>query len=185
MTQVNSRYESTVNRPVSPEGLRVLHVLAGTAARDAEPWAYRGARTAGGLELADLRGALYRPGRTSGVAKASLSRTLRRLWLAGLVELYDRPWAGPDAALSRCHWEAQRRLAHAEADPDQFYQDFRANFAAFDRYGSAAAFLEHKRAQAKQPHRGFYVRYVQITEPGRSRLTSACTAQLTATRGAA
>jgi hypothetical protein len=41
-----------------------------------------------------------------------------------------------------------------------------------DRYGSAARCLEGQRRLATRPYRGFYVRYIQITEPGRTLVNS-------------
>ena len=80
--------------------------------------------------------------------------------------------------LSRRAFEAFKSLTEVEADPDAAYQAFRARFAAYDTYGSAAAFVEERRRRASRPYRGFYVRYIQITDSGR--LTVARASELTA-----
>lgn len=169
---VNSLVQWTVNRLLSPHGLGVLRVLVATEAREARPWLYLRGRTEGGLEMADLLAALYPPSSivSLSVARASLSRTLRRLWTAGLVELYSSPHRSTGTGLSRKHLEAQKYLAEVEADPDGHYQRFRRDFADYDTYGSVAAFVEERRRRANRIYRGFYVRYVQITDLGRRRL---------------
>src|SRR5262247_427659 len=51
------------------------------------------------VRVADLVDARVEQGATLTVARASLSRTLRRLWRAGLIELASvSPWRAPDAA---------------------------------------------------------------------------------------
>ena len=82
-----------VNRRVSPEGLAVLRILAGTTVRKAEPWNYLRARTDGGLRWRIVQGTLSaRVERDRGRRARESVRTLRRLWNPGLVELCERPF---------------------------------------------------------------------------------------------
>ncbi len=99
-----------------------------------------------GVPVRDLVSLHVRAGRSQAVARASLSRALRRLWRAGLVELHDR-WS----SLSAKQQEARERLARFEADPLGSYQSYRSWARAArigDAYGSADAFLAAKRTQA-------------------------------------
>jgi hypothetical protein len=56
-------------------------------------------------------------GRSRSVARASLSRTLRRLWRAGLVELFNTRWAAERDAMSRMVEEARARAERVRKDP--------------------------------------------------------------------
>lgn len=89
---------------------------------------------------------LLRPGHGSRAStRASLSRTLRRLWRAGLVELKnDWGWT-----LTERHAELDTQLTQHEADPEAAYA---RELAAIERgapgffpYDSPAEYLEHKR----------------------------------------
>lgn len=59
---------------LSTQGLAVLQALVAADGR---------------LPTADVLRRVRRPGASAAVTRASVSRTLRRLWLAGLVELAD------------------------------------------------------------------------------------------------
>lgn len=131
------------------------------------------AATAGVL-VRDLVSLQVRAGRSQAVARASLSRTLRRLWRAGLVELYGR-----SGSLSAKQQEARERLVRFEADPLGSYQSYRAWARAAriaDGYGSPEAFLVAKRRQVKTAPRLRVVR-VTVTTLGRDfvgRLETPC-----------
>lgn len=121
------------------------------------------AATAGVL-VRDLVSLQVQAGRSAAVARASLSRALRRLWRAGLVELHDRR-----GSLSAKQQEARERLVRLEGDPRGSYEDYGAwakKVGMADRYGSAEAFLAAKRTQANaMPH----LRVVVVTATTRGR----------------
>ena len=108
-----------------------------------------------GVRVRDLVSLQVRAGRSEAVARASLSRTLRRLWRAGLVELHSR-FGCSGLSLSAKQQEARQRLVGFEADPHgsyQVYKSWATRVGVADAYGSAEAFLAAKRAQAKSmPH---------------------------------
>ena len=102
--------------------------------------------TPDGVPVRDLVMVYIRSGRSPAVARASLSRTLRRLWQAGLVELHGR-----SGSLGAKQQEARDRSERFEADPLGSYNGYRTWATAIgsaDRYGSAEAFLSAKRTQA-------------------------------------
>jgi DNA-binding MarR family transcriptional regulator len=177
---VNSDTMAEVNRPVSPQGLAILRILAGAKPRTVRCREHINIYPAG-VEMQELFAALAPFTVSRNVARASISRTLRRLWALGLVELHHHPWACADTSLSAKQREARRRLAEAEADPEGVYQGYVAWIARkwHDRYGSAAAFVEAKRKQASRPERGYYVRFIEITDKGRQRLTFSPAQKLT------
>ena len=120
-----------VNRHLNARAVEILRVIDVAAA---------------GVLVRDLVSLRVRAGRSQAVARASLSRTLRRLWLAGFVELHSR-WG----SFSAKQQEARERLVRFEADPLGSYQDYRSwakTVGMADRYGSAEAFLAAKRTQA-------------------------------------
>lgn len=126
----------------SPAGVRVNRRLDARA----EDIVRRAVVSAAGVLVRDLVRLQVLAGRPQAVARASLSRTLRRLWRAGLVELHGR-----SGTLGAKQEEARERLVRFEADPQGGYQRYRAWARASgmaDRYGSAEAFLAAKRAQA-------------------------------------
>jgi len=139
-----------VNRLVSARADEVLRLAA--------------AADIGGVLVRDLVRLQVRPGRSPAVTRASLSRTLRRLWRAGLVELHDRL-----DSLSTKRQMARERLQRFEADPVGSYQGYRswaAQLRRADAYGSAEAFLAAKRVQASAvPH----LRVVRVTATPRGR----------------
>jgi DNA-binding MarR family transcriptional regulator len=77
--------------------------------------------------------------------RASLSRTLRRLWQAGYVEL-ENDWR---VTLTEQQAEADARLAQLEADPEGEYRRQADAIAAgkpgFFPFTSATEYLEHRR----------------------------------------
>lgn len=123
-----------------------------------------GALAAGPQSVTALVRRVRRPGAALSVTRASLSRTLRRLWRDGLVELSDGVRSMSD--VQRAH---RARLATLEADPQAAYDKYRAfveSSGLTDRCGSADAYL---RWQARRPL-DLRVRTVHITAAGRSRL---------------
>lgn len=84
---------------LSPEGLAVLHACAGVG---------------GSMYVADL--VRLAPGRRA-VARASLPRTLRRLWRAGWVELVN----AYGYSLTARYADVDADLQAAERDPDGTY----------------------------------------------------------------
>lgn len=117
-----------------------------------------------GAHVRDLVRLQVRSGRSQAVARASLSRTLRRFWLAGLVELHDRR-----GSLSAKQQEARDRLVRFEGDPRGSYEDYRSwakKVGRADRYGSAEAFLAAQRMQAKAVPN---LRVVRVTATTRGR----------------
>ncbi len=116
---------------------------------------------AAGVRVRDLVSLEVRAGRSQAVARASLSRTLRRLWRVGLVELHGR-----FGSLSAKQREARERMFRFEADPQSGYEGYRAWARAIgicDCYGSAEAFLAAKRAQANALPRLWVVRVAATT----------------------
>ncbi len=155
VTPVNSLVHGAVNRVferASTRGVAVLRIVAAT--------------NSGVLALDDLAATMYPPssGVSQRVARASLSRTLRRLWKAGLIELYDAR-----SSLSQHFCAAQRKLAESEADPEAAYRRALELLGdEFFHYESVAEFLETQRHRLNDVPRGFYVKHVQITEPGQA-----------------
>jgi DNA-binding MarR family transcriptional regulator len=99
------------------------------------------------------------------VARASLSRTLRRLWTAGFVELWTRPadrttWTTLTAEVAA--WRAQ--YERERADPEAAYAAYCQEVA--NSFGSAAAYLEAVRAEAMHPRAR--VRRIALLPPGRA-----------------
>jgi hypothetical protein len=74
----------------------------------------------GQLPIPAVLRAVHRAGTRPAVARASLSRTLRRLWRAGLVELVDE--AG--RTLTGEVHQRQRWAALARAEPEAAYQAY-------------------------------------------------------------
>lgn len=111
-----------------------------------------------------------RPDASAPVARASLSRTLRRLWAAGLVELVTGHATRPTLTEQAKYWRSV--YAKVQAAPDAAYQAYRRLLAnpADDDYGSAAAYVDACRVDAERP--SARVRRVALTPKGRERLTS-------------
>ena len=91
--------------------------------------------------------------------RASLSRTLRRLWTRGLVELHDR-WGGTMTVRStRAHEAAES----ATADPEGAYLEMVSSYG--DLWGSVEAFRASRVSWAEKPD--LRVVHVTLTVAGR------------------
>ena len=115
------------------------------------------------MSVADL--VRFIPGRRA-VVRASLSRTLRRLWRGGWVELVNAYGysltarrAAADANVQAAEHDPEGTFARAEAAP------------GFFPFGTPAEYLVYLRAHADQVTHGQPVDFVQITPTGRERLT--------------
>jgi hypothetical protein len=120
-----------------------------------------------------------RAGASRTVARASVSRTLRRLWRQKLIELYDGAY-GARASMTAKQQAAIGRRDRALADPEGTYAAFRAwllgvaalsRGGARDRYGSAAALVAATVAAANRTPK-MRVARVELTAAGRERLLS-------------
>ena len=132
------------------QGRRVLEALA-----------------AGPLSVAAVLAHIRRSDVAAPVARASLSRTLRRLWAAGLVELVTGHPTRPTLTDHVAYWRTA--YATVQASPDAAYQAYRRQLAtpADDSYGSAAAYVDAFRmAAAERPYAR--VRRVVLTPNGRA-----------------
>jgi hypothetical protein len=101
--------------------------------------------------------------RSRGSARASLSRTLRRLWRAGLIELLT----GTYTTFTSYHAEIDRRLARVEQDPKTVFQLAVAKGALEQ---SPEDYLRTARVQAARRRRNIRAMHVQITPVGRAAL---------------
>jgi hypothetical protein len=133
-------------RSISVQGRAVLEALA---AGD------------GPLSVAAVLALIRRPEVAAPVARASLSRTLRRLWAAGLVELVTGHATRPTLTEQAAYWRSL--YVAAQASPDATYQDYCRRFG--DHHGSAAGLQEALRAQVACY--GARVRRVALTDKGR------------------
>jgi hypothetical protein len=115
----------------------------------------------GPLPVAAVLTHIRRPDVSAPVARASLSRTLRRLWAAGLVELVTGHATRPTLTEEAAYWRSA--YATAQASPDAAYRDYCRRYG--DHHGSAAGLLEALRAQAACPVAR--VRRVALTPTGR------------------
>jgi DNA-binding transcriptional ArsR family regulator len=120
---------------------------------------------AGELPVNDLVRALRRRGTSLAVTRASLSRTLRRLWRAGLVELATRYSYMPTMTEKQ-----QRDRARVDADitdPVAAYERYKSVVGSeFDTCGSPEAYLAGLRANwGRAPD--LRVQRVRITDAGR------------------
>lgn len=175
---VNSEPGRKLTSHVSAQGLAVLHALA-----SAKPHYHPdsgNALSAGELAVVELVKIVARRGTSRGVTKASLSRTLRRLWRAGLVELMSG-WGWSRTMTQAHHAECKHRAAR-DADPVAAYEEYKAIVTSYDMpdaHGSAEAYMAAMRvADRRLPD--VRVTRVQITKAGRARLTRSCTPELTA-----
>jgi DNA-binding MarR family transcriptional regulator len=109
------------------------------------------------------------PATSLPVAQASLSRSLRRLWSAGFVELAMRDGDTLTAKAST----RREVLAFVQGSPERAYQAYRQRLAQSngntrDAFGSPAAYVAYFRARARQiPHARIHV--VRLTPNGRAR----------------
>jgi DNA-binding transcriptional regulator PaaX len=116
--------------------------------------------------VAELVAARMEYGQGQAVAKASLSRILRRLWCLGLVELSDATYRPEvtDGTFARVREQAQRYLEMADSD---------AKYREVRRFRKESGFEAPTRAEyrAEYRHRGrrpeVRARWVTITDEGR------------------
>lgn len=136
---------------VSPQGLAVLGALQEAAH--------------GQLPITAVLRAVHRAGTRAPVARASLSRTLRRLWRAGLVELV----AEASRSLTGEVQHQQRCAALARSAPEASYQAYVARCRAEGtplEYFTAVEYVEAWRVSAElRP--SLRVQHVVLTERGR------------------
>jgi hypothetical protein len=173
MSAVNSDLGVQVNRTLSRQGLAVLRLLApARASRNRYPVDL----SAGELAVADLVQQFHQRGRSLPVTRASLSRTLRRLWRDGLVELSSTyGWQ----TMTERHQKQVEWLEAQAADPLAAYESYKALVGEDrDSFRSAEAYIVMLR---KKVRRGpdLRVTRVRITAVGRTRLTAACVSELT------
>ena len=169
---VNSRPRSQVNRQyVSVRGAVILRALAATPAHhDRRAWGRDYA--AGELPTADLVALFERSTVTKEVLKASLSRTLRRLWRLGLVELKSAAsWQKTMTEQQRAREKRFQQLAKDPAAAYAQYQGFVASYKMEDSYGSPAAYLEAQRAKLQRTP-DVRVQTIAITKAGRALVNS-------------
>jgi hypothetical protein len=112
-------------------------------------------------------------GERPAVVKASVSRTLRRLWRLGLVELHEMTSGYRFCATAR-RLNSQRIFETVRDDPQAAYRQYTQESSALaamvgvrfkDHHGSAEAFLAAKeRAFNEYPR--MRVRYVELTAQG-------------------
>ena len=120
----------------------------------------------GTLPVHDVLDRVRLPATALPVAHASLSRSLRRLWSAGLVELTTR-----DGETLTAKASARREvLAFVQASPETAYHAYRERLAQSNvrgAFGSPSAYVAYFRARARQvPHARIHV--VQLTPAGRA-----------------
>src|SRR5438128_2517891 len=141
---------------LSDQGRRVLQAVAST--------------TDGQLTVCDLIAVIRQPSTSLPVARASVSRTLRRLWAARLVELVTHHPTRPALTDEAAYWRSLH--ATVQAAPDDTYRKYRAQLAAGgdrsddDRFGSAAALVAAFKDAAACPHAR--VHRVRLTPQGRA-----------------
>jgi DNA-binding MarR family transcriptional regulator len=116
----------------------------------------------GPLPVSRILACVRTPSTSLPVAQASLSRTLRRLWAAGLVELVTTQATRPTLTDHATYWRSA--YARVSPCPDAAYQAYRRQVAT-DAYGSAAAYLAAWRHDAERPHAR--IRGVVLTPNGR------------------
>lgn len=166
---VNSEPSRELTSQVSPQGLAILQALA--ASRGRKDWRRVRPYAPGELPTSDLVKLLTRPRVAKGVLKASLSRTLRRLWRAGLVELQAATW---QKTMTEQQRERVQKVQQLEADPVAAYQDYRRVVASLrlpDKHGSPAAYLAAMRVRTERPP-DVRVTTVSITKAGRALVNS-------------
>jgi hypothetical protein len=125
----------------------------------------------GHLATADVLRRVCRPGASAAVTRASVSRTLRRLWTAGLVELAD----GAQRTLTAKVAQRERACAAAQRHPEAAYRAYlerRRVDGQPDRYGSAARHAAAWR-EAVRDRPSLRVAQVQLTSTGQQAVNSA------------
>jgi hypothetical protein len=109
-----------------------------------------------------------RAGTPLPIARASLSRTLRRLWRQGLVEL-EGAYQGSTLTARLAY--INEELAAIEADPEAAYAPLRETCQRVAFYPKTAAdYLAFKRRLAPERRQHYPVKFVCSTEQGRARL---------------
>jgi hypothetical protein len=147
---------------LSPQGRAILERCAQSSLR---------LRVNGG---ADIAGCLYirdlmrlRQG-SRNVVKASVSRSLRRLWRAGWVELLSEH----GSSLTNHHANAAADLEAAERDPEGVYARARAvGGPGLFLWATPQEYLSYLHSRADELMRGRRMALVYITNAGRQRLT--------------
>ena len=123
----------------------------------------------GPLPVAAVLTHIRRPEVKAPTARASLSRTLRRLWAADLVELVTRHAQRPTLTEQAVYWRTAYKSA--QAAPDAAFQAYRQRFAtAADAFASAAEYVDAIRAQAACP--SARVSLVMLTSKGRASMVN-------------
>jgi hypothetical protein len=119
----------------------------------------------GPSSVAAVLARVSRPNVSAGVARASLSRTLRRLWTAGLVELVTAHATGPTLTKQVAYW---RELSdHVRAAPEASWAAYRQRFPTrAEDFASASAYVAAIGAEAERPRAR--VRRVSLTPKGRA-----------------
>lgn len=152
----------------------------------------------GWLRMADLSDAMVGsgayPGRSPSVVRASLSRTLRRLWRDGLVELFNSYAYGDGyrhSTMSASRDREVAKLREAERDPEAAFRDYLQLIGQVAQcgvmmdigYDSADEYIAARRERVQPERRvairDFRVKFIEITDSGRERLTAARTTKLT------
>lgn len=127
-------------------------------------------RAEAGSSVRELVAAAERAGRKRSVARAGVSRVIRRLWLQGLVELHDSRSVGMGRTMSSRRQRARQIVAEVLANPEASYQGALA-LTTFvkrgDPWGSADACIAAKITEAARIPRLRVVRVV-ITYSGRA-----------------
>lgn len=158
---------------LSSQGFAVLQVCAASPLRLQESECDAGG-VGGAMYVAEL--IRLAPGRPA-VARASVSRTLRRLWCHGWIELASvSGWS-----LTAKHADADAELQAAERDPEGTYATAKAYGGLF-LWQSPAEYLAYLRRRATQRVHRQRMAYAQITSAGRERLTSGESIGATAAR---
>lgn len=159
---------------LSAQGLAILRACAASPHRLRDATCDAGG-TGGAIYFEEL---LHEMPARSAAAKASLSRTLRRLWRAGWVELLKSGGSltGAYAAVAADAATARADLQAAERDPERAFATAKA-YGGFFPFRTPEVYLAYVRAHvlrcaSGEPRRS-PTRAVQITHAGRERL-SAC-----------
>lgn len=139
------------NRKLSPLMILVLEECQRAASDEATPTS----------QIVDRL--MAENGSSLGVAKASVSRTLRRIWRRGLVELYDLDRDGELQSLSEIKAIGLERLQAAEKDPARHLGIVRERSSGSVPWKTPAALLkDYRRFFGGEFPKGFKVRYVSV-----------------------
>lgn len=123
-----------------------------------------------GATVRELVAAVQQGGRRLPVARATVSRVLRRLGRLGAVELYTGLLL---RKMSDMCQQATEKVSSAQANPEAAYREAlsqrRKYRRDYDPWRSSAAFVAAMERDAKRIHR-LHTRRVTITEVGRGLL---------------